>query len=74
MTALGDALRALVPFAGGSELTFRAVGAARDVLRKCAPCEQCGGDGFRGKCAFCSGLGFTPASVEAAIAKAEGST
>jgi hypothetical protein len=79
MSALADALRALIPIADyydGSLKRIAEIGAARDVFRKHAPCERCGGTGglcatMPPRCAKCSGAGWTTASVEAAIDKAE---
>lgn len=80
MTALADCLRALMPFCGcqmidlGPRIDAHGVlRAAREALRKHAPCEGCkgvgrvGGGYLREDCPPCSGAGWTPASVEAAI-------
>lgn len=56
MSALADALRALMTPAASAHECYEP---ARDVLRKHARCEEC------------NGAGWSPASVEAAIARAE---
>jgi hypothetical protein len=75
---LAEALRALMPLARVGDLAARGdltplnhehVTAARDALRKAAPCEVCGSKCLT-YCTRCSGAGWTPASVEAAIARA----
>src|SRR5687767_8937708 len=79
MRALADALRALMPFAEMANTVLDSTYvAARDVLRKHAPCDRCGGSGNETgvtvvsmRCYPCNGAGWTPASVEAAIARAE---
>jgi predicted aminopeptidase len=80
MSALAEALRALMPFTPDSVASFADQARARDVLRKHAPCERCGGTGLctemcncegDGACPGCSGAGWTPASVETAIAQVE---
>jgi hypothetical protein len=73
MTAFADALRALRPFAHPS---YPGHEAARDVLRKHAPCGECQGFGCvegRGDplCPACNGAKWTPASVDAAIVREE---
>ena len=61
-------------------LVFNGCPEAQDTLRKHAPCEACKGAGvfyeecdesFKATCRRCSGEGWTPASVEAAIAREE---
>lgn len=93
MSALADAMRALVPLAQVATRAeqglacdngfFERFRAQRDVLRKHAPCGRCAGRGdlcepecaqpcgAMETCDLCSGAGFTAASVEAAIARAE---
>lgn len=93
MTALveryAEALAALVPLAIVGDLAARGMlapinhehtTAARDVLRKTAPCAECKGGGSRrptdpaisvlgALCPACCGDGFTPGSLEAHIAE-----
>lgn len=89
MSALADALRALMPFAQGPpnpyanpRLVAKDMAACRDVLRQFWPCQMCDGHGiivdktrgggFRNPvCIACAGAGWTPASVEVAIAREE---
>jgi hypothetical protein len=76
---LAEALRALVPIA--EQARVRGSGRSHwhtdavSVLRKAAPCDNCLGSGeaggFGAACGRCSEAGWTPASVEAAIARAE---
>lgn len=87
MSALADALRALmVGLVPVSEAQMTPTErAAHAVLRERSPCEFCSGRGDvctrgggcfpclarRWPCGECSGAGWTPASVEAAIAREE---
>lgn len=79
MSALADALRALIPFAERPVSSRQH--AAQDVLRKHAPCEGCDGRGggrtgpgisgrtYEEPCGRCHGAGWTRTSVDARIAK-----
>lgn len=79
MSAIADLMRALMPFGVQRDGAWDATLAARDAFRKHAPCDGCNGKGDKryavypshDPCEACSGAGWTPASVEAAIARAE---